>query len=502
MDYCKQIKENNFLGGNKMSQEAKGARSPLLKSEDWWAVWLGLFIFLLGLLKLTGSDVLGWVVKTNVWLDFSKALTPVAAKGLSGFASLILTYLFLTIVLSIGISAMGGNVRRFIAGFTIIFWITYVCWIIGHYAYIAATPDQFEKYKIGWALRLTGEAGFIVALIVGLIIGNFFPGFTRFLQEATKPEWYIKTAIVILGAKIGLAALQSTGLAAQVVFRGLCAIIEAYLIYWPLVYFIARKYFKFTPEWAAPLASGISICGVSAAIATGGAIKARPVVPIIVSSLVIIFAVVELIILPFAAQAWLYKEPMVAGAWMGLAVKTDGAAAASGAMVDALIRSKAISVLGTKWQEGWMLMTTTTVKVFIDIFIAIWAFILAIVWSVKIDRREGEKVNAGEIWLRFPKFVLGYAGLFIIVLLIGASASGDTLKLLKAGVGQADAFRGIFFALTFFTIGLMSNFRKLWEEGMGKLAVVYVVCLFGFIIWIGLVISWLFFHGITPPTVA
>ncbi|WP_253256469.1 putative sulfate exporter family transporter [Moorella sp. E306M] len=341
-----------------------------------------------------------------------------------------------------------------------------------------------------------------MALIVGLIIGNFFPGFTRFLQEATKPEWYIKTAIVILGAKIGLAALQSTGLAAQVVFRGLCAIIEAYLIYWPLVYFIARKYFKFTPEWAAPLASGISICGVSAAIATGGAIKARPVVPIIVSSLVIIFAVVELIILPFAAQAWLYKEPMVAGAWMGLAVKTDGAAAASGAMVDALIRSKAISVLGTKWQEGWMLMTTTTVKVFIDIFIAIWAFILAIVWSVKIDRREGEKVNAGEIWLRFPKFVLGYAGLFIIVLLIGASASGDTLKLLKAGVGQADAFRGIFFALTFFTIGLMSNFRKLREEGMGKLAVVYVVCLFGFIIWIGLVISWLFFHGITPPTVA
>jgi len=46
----------------------------------------------------------------------------------------------------------------------------------------------------------------------------------------------------------------------------------------------------------------------------------------------------------------------------------------------------------------------------------------------------------------------------------------------------------------------VSNFKKLWEEGIGKLALVYVVCLFGFIIWIGLVISWIFFHGILPPT--
>lgn len=487
-----------------MVQEGKDTRSPLLRSEDWWALWIGLFIFFLGFLKIGGVDLLGWAVKTNMWLDLSKALTPVSDvyKGLPGFIALILTYIFLTVVLSIGVASMGGNVPRFIGGFTIIFFITYICWIIGHYAYIAATPDQLAKWNIPWSLRMTGEAGFIIALIVGLIIGNLFPGLTRYLQEATKPEWFVKTAIVILGGQIGLKALQSTGLTTQVVFRGFCAIIEAYLIYWPLVYFIARRYFKFTPEWAAPLASGISICGVSAAIATGGAIKARPVIPIIVSSLVVIFAVVELIILPFAAQAWLYKEPMVAGAWMGLAVKTDGAAAASGAMVDALIRSKAISALGVKWQEGWMLMATTTVKVFIDIFIAIWAFILAIIWSWKIDRREGEKVNAGEIWLRFPKFVLGYAALFILVILIGKSVGKDTLKLLNAGIGQAGNFRGIFFALTFFTIGLMSNFKKLWEEGMGRLAVVYVVCLFGFIIWIGLLISWLFFHGITPPTVA
>ena len=204
-------------------------------------------------------------------------------------------------------------------------------------------------------------------------------------------------------------------MASAVIFRGLCAIIEAYLIYWAVVYFVARKYFKFSREWAAPLASGISICGVSAAIATSAAIRARPVVPIMVSSLVVIFAVVELIFLPFMASAFLWGEPLVAAAWMGLAVKTDGAATASGAITESLIRAKALAE-GVNYKEGWMLMTTTTVKMFIDVF----------------------------------------------------------------------------------TIGVVSNFKKLWEEGIGRLAAVYVLCLFGFIIWVGLLISWIFFHGIKP----
>ncbi len=186
---------------------------------------------------------------------------------------------------------------------------------------------------------------------------------------------------------------------------------------------------------------------------------------------------------------------------MGLAVKTDGAAAASGAIVDALIRSKAATVLGVQWQESWMLMAATTVKVFIDIFIAIWAFVLAVIWCWKIECKPGEKVSAMDIWHRFPKFVLGYAATFVLVLLIGAGLADEGRKLLQAGIGGADNFRGIFFALTFFSIGLVSNFRTLKEEGMGRLALVYLICLFGFIIWIGLLISWIFFHGITPPPI-
>src|SRR5262249_49577602 len=158
----------------------------------------------------------------------------------------------------------------------------------------AQTPDKRAAMGITWSLGLTGEAGFIVALLVGLLVGNFMPGLAAWLKEAARPEWFIKTAVVILGASLGVKAAGASGLVSVIMFRGLAAIIEAYLIYWSLVYFIARKYFKFSREWAAPLASGISICGVSAAITTGAAIRARPVVPIMVSSLVVIFSVVEL----------------------------------------------------------------------------------------------------------------------------------------------------------------------------------------------------------------
>jgi hypothetical protein len=87
---------------------------------------------------------------------------------------------------------------------------------------------------------------------------------------------------------------------------------------------------------------------------------------------------------------------------------------------------------------------------------------------------------------------------FLIVLFIGVSAPALMGKA-KAAMGEANVFRGIFFVMTFFTIGVMSNFRKLWEEGLGKLAGIYLLCLFGFIIWVGLLVSWLFFHGIKPP---
>ena len=276
---------------------------------------------------------------------------------------------------------------------------------------------------------------------------------------------------------------------------------------------------------------------------------------------------------------------MVAGAWMGLAVKTDGAAVAAGAVAEGLILGKNAAE-GIMYQPEWIKNTAAVVKVFIDVFIGVWAFVLAIIWCSFIECKPGEKVRPGQIWDRFPKFVIGYVLTFLVILLVCLPASkkvtamsgqvgpltkqiagdetklaalnkkiadeeallstlkkkekkaiaalksqiaGDkaavapltdqigkekaqltplndqlkapnaTMKAAKAATGEANVFRGIFFVMTFFTIGLVSNFKKLWEEGIGRLAAVYVISLFGFIIWIGLIISWIFFHGVKPP---
>lgn len=476
-------------------------RLSFFKSEDWWALLLGAFIFALALGVMFGCDLMGWVVTPKTWTHLPLAVATVA-KGygaLGGFSALALTWLFMLLLTAVCFRALGSPVRRHLWGFTLVFALTYLCVIAGNYARIAASkPSEMTEFGLSWSLRLTGEAGLILALLLGLVIGNFFPRAARFLSSAARPELFIKTAIVLLGAEVGVKAAEASGLASAILFRGFCAIVEAYLVYWALVYIIARKYFGFSREWAAPLASGISICGVSAAIATGSAIRARPVVPVMVSSLVVIFAVIELLVLPFVAQTFLYKQPMVAAAWMGLAVKTDGGAVASGTIAEALIRAKALAAQGIDYKEGWMLMTTTTVKIFIDVFIGVWAFILALIWCTHIERKPGDKVRLVEIWERFPKFILGYAGLFVILLVV-CLLNRQHIPGAKLLTAETGAFRSLFFALTFFSIGLATDFKRLWQEGIGRLAAVYILCLFGFIIWIGLVISWLFFAGVKPP---
>jgi uncharacterized membrane protein YadS len=470
-------------------------------SEDWLAVCIGLFVFLLSLGAAIGVDVLGFAAAPKTWVELGKAVQPVGAAfaALGGLGALLLTFLFVLALMLIAAKTLGADIARFALSFTVIFWLAYLCWIIGNYASIAVTtPADMEKFGISWSLKLTGESGYLIALLLGLFIANALPGFARWLKEAARPELSIKTAIVILGGTLGIKAAEQLGLASSVMFRGFAAIIEAYLIYWAVVYFVARKWFGFSREWAAPLASGISICGVSAAIATAGAIRARPMVAVMVSSLVVIFAMVELLILPFLAAAFLSHEPMVAAAWMGLAVKTDGAAVASGAITEALIYADA-AARGITYDKGWMVGVTTTVKIFIDIFIGVWAFLLAYIWTRYIETREaGDRLRYAEIWERFPKFVLGFIATFLIVFLLALSGEGFA-KPLGAAMNEANLFRQIFFLLTFFSIGVLADLRQLWQEGIGRLAAVYVLCLFGFVIWVGLIISWIFFHGVEPP---
>ena len=446
-------------------------RKPL--NEDRVALLLGSVIFILALLKFSGIDMLGWAVKIGMWVgDPLDAWRPATKGLLPGYGALFATYAILTGALACCVKLMGNDVVKFVKSFTIIFFIAMICYTLGANAYIAANPTQLKAQGIPWALGLSTEAGLILALVMGIVISNFMPNLAESLKDACRPELFVKIAIVIMGAELGVKAADAAGFAGHIIFRGLCAIVEAYLLYWCVVYYVARRYFKVNREWAAPLASGISICGVSAAIATGAAIRSRPVVPIMVSSLVVVFTCIEMLILPFIAQHFLTGEPMVAGGWMGLAVKSDGGAIASGAIAESLILAKAAE--------------------------AGWALVLAWVWCTKFDKSGDRTMHWGDVWARFPRFVLGYIITFAILLII-CLQSPELQKTGASVSGTLNAFRVIFFLLTFFTIGMVSNFRKLMEEGIGRLAIVYVVCLFGFIIWLGLFISWLFFHGMTPP---
>ena len=469
-------------------------------SEDWLSLIIGLSIFVLALAGIANVDLLGWVVTTSVWNDTGKALGTVSKSysSFGGLNALIATYVALLVVLSAAAVALKSDIKKFALAFTAVFWIAYASWIVGNYANFAAvTPAELQKFGITWSLKLTNEGAYIFALIAGLLIANVFPRFGEAIKDAVRPELYIKIAIVILGGFFAVTAAGKLSLASTLLLRGVAAIIEAYLIYWAVVYFVARKWFGFNREWAAPLASGISICGVSAAIATGGAIRARPMIPVLVSSLVVVFAVVEVLLLPFLAQTFLSHEPLVAGAWMGLAVKTDGAAIAAGAITESLILAQNAAE-GIKYQPGWILGTAATIKVFIDIFIGIWAFVLGYIWTNHINRTS-DKASVREIWERFPKFVIGFVLTFAVGLYLALATPAGIAAKVPAAMGEANTIRVVFFILTFFSIGVLSNFKKLWQEGIGRLAAVYFVSLFGFVIWVGLLISWLFFSGVKPP---
>ena len=414
---------------------------------------------------------------------------------------MLLTYLFMLVIMSVGARALKFKLKEFAIGFTVIFWVSYGCWLIGNLAYIAATPDKRAAFKIPWSLGLTGEAGFVVALLAGLVVGNFFPRATAFLTEATRPEWYIKTAIVILGAFLGVQAAGATGLAKAIMFRGFARHRRGVPDLLGARLSVARKVFKFSKEWSAPLASGISICGVSAAIATGAAIKSRPVVPIMVSSLVVVFAVVELLFLPFVAETFLYQRAdgrrRLDGP-RGQDRRRRGGERSHHRLADP---GEGARGHGRPLQGGLDAHDHDDGE---DLHRHLHRH-LGVHPGGHLGHRDreeagGEGRTVSSIWERCPKFVFGYIVTFVVMLLLAIQAPA-LLAAAKVSTAESNVFRVLFFVMTFFTIGLVSNFRKLWEEGIGKLALVYVVCLFGFIVWIGLAISWVFFHGIVPPTV-
>ncbi len=497
-----------------MSTLNKKWYSGMFSTEDWWSAWLGLFFFAMGLLSIWGLEIVGWIAKPKTWeftnlvQDFAwSKLIKTTSKDynfLHPLVAILITYIVFTILTGIGAYYQKLNVKKYILGFSVIFVLTWVSWIIGHEAHFSAInasikgKNYFEIFDLTWGLQLGGGFSFMLALLIGLLIGNFFKDFADKIKEAAKPEWFIKTAIVLLGIKLGMMTMKAAGFTYELALAGAAAAFVAYLLFWPIVYYVGRKFFKLNRSSAAVLSSGISICGVSASIATAGAIKAKPIIPIAVSTLIIVFAMFELVVLPPVYTNLAPNQPIVNGAAMGMTVKTDGADAAAGAILDELMVSKHLKKEDVKWEEGWILSAAILTKIWIDVFIGIWSFILAIIWIRNVENKKSkEKIPLKEIWFRFPKFVLAYMLVWIIYLGM-MYFFPDILPDAKIGGNIVQGtFRKFMFMLTFLSIGVITDFSKL--KGMGRLILLYAIGLFVIIAPIAYLVAYIFHHGMLPP---
>ena len=456
--------------------------SSLYKKEDWWALWLGLLFFFLSLPSyykvsyISGTiGLLGWIPTGAKWTSITGALAFGGGTANSwAWLGLVATWVFLTVVLVGPMKLVGVKVKHFIAGFAVIYWIAEFLWVISNYQPVISAMGS-------------PEVGFVLALVVGIIIGNM-PKLPEWLKNSAKGEFFIKTAIVLLGAKILFSTLGTV----------IVPIIEAALLSFPLAwifgYFISRR-IGLERKFAVTLASGAGVCGIAACIATSGAVDAPAIYPTIISSIIVVFAAVELLVMPYVAHYFFPSNANAAGAWMGLSVKTDGAAAASGSVVSGLMG---------QGPSGTAATMAATQKVMIDIWIGLIAFILAIVFVYFVERKQGANGPAGSaaarvspliIWYRFPKFVLGYIFTSAVLSIIALTYS--TVKAGQAAVAPIAAngttpLQVMFFAFTFVAIGIATRFANLKQVGIGKPALAYVLTLTFAIIWGG-ILAWYFF---------
>ncbi len=449
--------------------ESRRSGSLLLKTEDYWAVWLGLGIILFSLLLYAAgyADVLGkFAVKQPA--DWT-SLAPVATHLAAAWPWYLVLFAAFAAIFSISVAIMGRRASEYLPGFAVIYAASVVILILSS-----------SRFAHGYNLEAP-----LLALILGLIAGNLFR-MPVWLDTALRTEYYIKTGIVLLGATLPLTLIVSAGP---------IAFIQATIVSvvtWMTIYFAATRLFGEAPEFGAVLGAAGSICGVSASIAVGASVKARKEHIAIAISVVTIWAIVMIFFIPLASRA-LRLPTAVAGAWVGTSEFADAAGFAAAQsyappMPQPLRVALDAAAAGTATPDHLALIreqkplhdTENAIRAFTlmkvigrDIWIGIWCFILSIVavtvWERKKSGGQGRGVSAGVIWERFPKFVLGFVAASVLMTLIveaySAQASDAFPLLDRSLIGPIKTLRTWTFVFTFLCIGLTTRFRELTRFG-------------------------------------
>ncbi|WP_283135194.1 YeiH family protein [Rhizohabitans arisaemae] len=310
----------------------------------------------------------------------------------------------------------------------------------------------------------------IYAIVLGLI-GNAIltaAGVRDRLAGGFRTEFFIKTGLVLLGASINLSVIATA--AGPAILQAIVLISLVFLFTWWL-----GGRLGLDDKLRALLSSAVSICGVSAAIAAAGAVQAKREQLAYSASLVIAFALPSIFLLPWLAGVF-GLSPEVAGAWIGGNIDTTAAVTAAGAIVG---------------EEA--LQIASIVKVTQNALMGVVAVALTAYFAFKIERRpDAPRPSPGDLWRRFPKFVLGFIAASVIAtwyLGLVSKAEG------KAVIGVANDLRVWFLILAFVSIGLEFRVSSLKEAGWRPVGVFGAATVVNLVVALGL--AALLFSGFT-----
>lgn len=396
------------------------------RNEDWMATIMGLLM----------------VAAVIVAPDYIPKFPQTLSTGESWLAVGGL-FLFTTVFSAIGIRLMGERLHGFLLSFAAIFALSVLC------QYVSAIP----------VIKTAGLESVFFSVIVGLIIRNTV-GLPKWLAPAVRSEYYIKMGLILLGTSVLFGEIMKAGA------LGMLQAIVVVITVWYFTFWLAKK-LKLDSEMGVMLASAVSICGVSAAIATCGAIKGDSKKLSFVVSIVLIVAIPMMYLMPLAAK-WMGLSQEVAGAWMGGTIDTTGAVVASGKFLGETAETYSVIIKSSQ-----------------NVLLGIAAFIISIYWSLR-GTNQAQKPTPKVIWDRFPKFVVGFLLASLVFSFLMPMEQAKELGSLAKGLREA------MFSLAFVCIGLETDFRYIFKKENKKNIITFLTAQ-GVNIIITLIMAWLLF---------
>lgn len=414
----------------------KTSLSNLFKKEDWLAVWIGFIIIaagavavLTGMFDFSAAKFSTW----HLWEDVAEKKSLIGQFTGPFCIKLLRTFVVLGVLFTAGVKLQGGKVREYLPAFAALFVLAVVVRLI-------SAEFTLNRY-LEWAFW---------ALIVGLLISNTV-GVPAWIRPAIRTEFYIKTGLVVMGFSVLFSNIAKFGLYGLGIAWGVTPIVIIFM------WWFGTKVLKIDNKpLVITVASATSVCGTSAAIATGAAAGAKKNDLGIAISISIIFTILMMVFEPMIIKA-VGMSNLMGGALIGGTVDSTGAVVLAG------------NALGPEGEQAAVL-----VKSIQNILIGFIAFFVALFFATKIDKDSGRKVGAGEIWTRFPKFILGFfvASLVASFIIQPIAGSADV----KAINSVLDQYKNWAFVLAFTSIGLDTNFREIAKQlHGGKVLWLYIV---------------------------